>query len=310
MLLRSLWGQGIKNTVATAFIVLGITLTGCSKPAAMNEVKYTDEAVTVPPTASSPQDRTGTVGGQPANPETTAGVPQLAYDYSYGFQGSAKGVDALRLADQAACERAGPVECQMLASTSDSNRDADLVNKSLELRVSPAWLKRWQGGLDASVSKAHAHITEESISSEDLSLQIVDIDARLKNKLALRDRLQTIIRTSNGKIADLVEAENQLSQVQSDIDSAQSQLTVMRKRVATVHLSLSYHSEAAATSNSVFAPVADALGGILRNMMLMVSILITIAAFVVPLALIVVPVIWWVMKRRKAKAATKDSAGS
>jgi len=292
----------MKNAIAaTGLVFVATLLTACSKPPALHESSYTDEAVNVEVAA---QARAG--AASPSVPQAAAGTPQLAYEYSYGFQGSAKGIESLRQADQAACAQAGPAECQMLAVTSDSNTDADVVNKSLELRVSPAWLKRWQNGLEASVSKAHARITQESVSSEDLSLQIVDVSARLKNKTALRDRLQEIIRTSTGKIADLVEAENQLSQVQSDIDSIQSQLAVMQKRVATVRLSLSYRSEAAATSNSVFAPVADAWNGILRNMMLMVSMLITVAAFLVPPAVIVVPLVWWFLKRRKAKKALKD----
>lgn len=293
----------MKSRVILAFVLALAALSACSKPAHLAEAKYTDEKVNADLVAPA---ATGTAGNVPAKPEADAGAPQLAYEYSYGFQGSAKGIETLRQSDQAACAHAGPAECQLLASTSDSNNDADVVNKSLELRVSPAWLKRWQGGLDASVSKAGAHITQESVSSEDLSLQIVDVSARLKNKLALRDRLQEIIRTSNGKIAELVEAENQLSQVQSDIDSTQSQLAVMQKRVATIHLSLSYRSEAAATSNSTFAPVSDAWNGILRNMMLMVSFLITAVAFLVPLAIVVGPPVWWFLKRRKAKAAVKD----
>ncbi|WP_443748093.1 DUF4349 domain-containing protein [Asticcacaulis solisilvae] len=295
----------MKSHANLVLIMALAALPACSKPATITEDKYADEKVNVDLVAPPPPPA-ATGAAAPASPEAMSGAPQLAYDYTYGFQASAKGIEALRQSDQAACAQAGPAECQMLASTSDSNRDADVINKSLELRVSPAWLKHWQGGLEASVSKAHARITQDSVSSEDLSLQIVDVSARLKNKLALRDRLQEIIRTSNGKIADLVEAENQLSQVQSDIDSTQSQLAVMQKRVATVHLSLNYHSEAAATSGSVFAPVSAAWNGVLRNMLLMVSVLITVAAFLVPIAIIAVPVAWWFLKRRKAKAPVKD----
>lgn len=292
----------MKTTFAAAGVILACAaLTACSKPAATSEAKYNPLPMTA---EGAPAD--AKAGASPANSQAMTGVPQLAYDYSYGFQGAARGIESLRQADQGACERAGPVECQVLASTSNSDRDFDFVNKSLELRVSPGWLKRWQGGLDASVSNAHARITQESISSEDLSLQIVDVGARLKNKQALRDRLQEIIRTSHGKISELIEAETQLSQVQSDIESAQSQLAVMQKRVATIHLTLGYHSDAAAASNSVFSPVADAWNGVLRNMMLMVSMLITVMAVLLPLAIIVAPLVWWFLKQRKAKAAAKD----
>ncbi len=295
----------MKHTFAgTAIILAFATLTACSKPAGPGNVKYSPQSVN---TAAAPADAKAGApeGGHPDNPVSGLGVPQLAYSYTYGFQGPAKGIETLRQADQAACERSGPVECQLLASTSNNDRESDTVNKSLELRVSPAWLKRWKSGLDSSVSNAGARVTGESVNSEDLSLQIVDVSARLKNKQALRDRLQAIIRTGNGKIAELIEAESQLSQVQADIESAQSQLAVMQSRVATIHLELNYSSDSGAASNSVFAPVAEAWTGVLRNMMVMVSILITLAAFLIPVAIVAGPVAWWFLKRRKARKTLK-----
>lgn len=298
----------MKNAVAiTAFVLSLVALGACDKPATTTGSRYAPAlAADAAPSSDKVLGGNDEVGAEPEKPQPVAGGPQLAYDYGYSFLGSSKSVETLRQADQAACERAGMAECQMINAISEIYQDSDSGRKSLELRVSPAWLKRWQGGLEASVAKAHARITQERINSEDLSLQIVDVSARLKNKLALRDRLQDIIRTSKGKISDLVEAETQLSQVQADIESAQSQLAVMQKRVATVHLTLDYESEAGSASHSVFAPVTDAWNGILRNMMLMVSLLITAVAFLVPLAIIVVPLVWWFLKRRKAKKALKD----
>ncbi len=291
----------MKTTFAVAAVILACAaLMACSKPAAVSEAKFS------PQPANAPAADAKAGGTSTGNPDVAASVPQLAYDYTYAFQGSAKGIETLRQADQAACERAGPSECQMLASSSNNDHDADFVNRSLELRVSPAWLKRWQGTLQASVSQAHGRITEESISSEDLSLQIVDTAARLKNKQALRDRLQMIIRSGNGKISELIEAENQLAQVQADIESAQSQLAVMQKRVATVHLTLNYRSDAAATSTSIFSPVADAWNGALRNMMVMVSLLITLLAFLLPVAVVAGPPAWWFLKRRKTGTSKTD----
>ena len=298
--------------VATAVILACTGLMACSKPAAMSEAKFNPQAATA--TTAADAQPGATIGGHPGNTtgnsagntDVAASIPQLAYDYSYGFQGSAKGIETLRRADQAACDRAGPSECQMLASTSNSDHDANFVNRSLELRASPTWLKRWQGGLDTSVSQAHVRITEESVSSEDLSLQIVDTAARMKNKQALRDRLQAIIRGGNGKISELIEAESQLAQVQADIESAQSQLAVMQKRVATVHLTLTYRSDAAATSTSIFSPVAEAWNGALRNMMVMVSLLITLMAFLLPVAIVAAPPVWWFLKRRKSETFKTD----
>lgn len=133
------------------------------------------------------------------------------------------------------------------------------------------------------------------------------MDAHIKNKVALRDRLQHIIRTSSGKISDLIEAETQLSAVQQDIDSSQSSLAVMQKRVATVHLTLNYQSRAVAASRGTFSPVNDALKGVIGNMMSVIGFLITLLSFLLPLVLVATPLVWLAWKWRQKQAA-KDQA--
>ncbi len=278
-------------------------LAGCQKPAARSE------DVASPPMEMA--ERGGAPEAEPADAaaggasEAALRVPQLAYDYSYGFSASAASLEALVKADQAACNRAGVLECQMISMTSNNDRDAAYVNKTLELRVTPTWLKTWQGQLEANVAKAHGRIVSQSVSSEDLSLQIVNTTAHIQNQQALRDRLIQIIKGSTGKIADLVEAETQLAKVQEDIDASQSALAVMQKRVATTHLTLSYQSEAVAASQGTFAPVVDACKNILRNMMGMVGILITLVSYLAIPALIFVPLVLWLLKRRKARKDAK-----
>ncbi|MFT4075834.1 MAG: DUF4349 domain-containing protein [Asticcacaulis sp.] len=279
---------------------IALTLGGCTpKPA--TEEGFAEEKVNVDLVAPP-----GPVDAANAKPPADApsGAPQLAYDYAYGFSASAKGIETLITADQAACAKAGPGVCQVISLSANNNPDSSYVRKTLELRVTPQWLTAWQGNLDSGLRKVGGHLTSQNVTSEDLSLQIVDTDAHLKNKLALRDRLLTIIQSHPGKVADLVEAETQLSQVQSEIDSAQSSLAVLRKRVATTHLTLTYESEAAAASNGTFRPVTNALRNILNNMMQMVGALITIAAFLLPLAVVLTPAIWlfsrW-WKNRKSR---------
>lgn len=286
--------------VATTAIVMVFALAGCgAKPAADSAAsggaaRYAPAAAdTVPP---SPQ-------------AAAISIPQLAYDYSYGFAASPDGVESLIKADQAACDRAGPAECQMISLDADNNRDAGYVHKTLELRVTPQWLKAWQGGLAASLKQAHARQTAQNVTSEDLSLQIVDSQAHIKNQEVLRDRLAEIIKTSPGKVSDLVDAEQRLADVQAEIDSAQSALAVMQKRVATSHLTLTYESEQAAASNGTFAPVTEAFKSILRNMMMVFGIMIQIASVLIPIAIVAGPILWFLLKlqgKRKAQAPKVD----
>ncbi len=286
-----------------AFALLCLLAAGCNARPSADVATYSDEKVKVdllaPP---KPAD-----AAAPSPQADVVSLPQLAYDYTYGFAASPDNVETLIKSDQAACDRAGPVDCQMISLSADNNRDAGYVHKTLELRVTPQWLKTWQGGLDAGLKQAHARITSQNVTSEDLSLQIVDSEAHIKNQEALRDRLTEIIKTSSGKVSDLVDAEQQLAQVQEEIDSAQSALAVMQKRVATSHLTLTYESEQAAASNGTFAPVTDALKSVLRDMMTVFGVLIHLFAVLIPLAIVGVPIAWLVLKWRARRKAQKDA---
>ena len=247
-------------------------------------------------------DKAGVPGAPAANdPAAALAVPQLAYDYSYDFMAPPQGADALMRADQATCESAGPAQCQIVSLTANNNSDEGFSARTLELRVTPAWLKTWQGGLDNGLKQAHGRISAQHVTSEDLSLQIVDSQAHIKNQEALRDRLADIIRTSPGKISDLIDAEKQLSDVQADIDASQSALAVMQKRVATSHLTLNYQSAMSSAPSGLFAPITDALHGSLRAMISVIGFLITATAFLLPFA-VIGGAVWWLFFRGKRKA--------
>ncbi len=272
-----------------------LAVTTCSKPA--------PDATGAPATA--PKLSAADAGSGAAK---AISVPQLAYDYSYGFTASTANTETLLKADQAVCDRGGVTQCQMESLTVDADNAAGFTEKTLELRVTPDWLKTWQAGLAAELTQSHGKISEQKVSSEDLSLQVVDTEAHLKNKEALRDRMLEIVHTGKGKLSDLIDVENQLSQVQTDIDATQSALAVMQKRIATVHLTLTYRGDAAPAVDSAFAPVTGALKSSLGVTMQVVALIISLIAAVLPVALLALPAFWLVRKRMAGAAKSPPPA--
>lgn len=82
-------------------------------------------------------------------------------------------------------------------------------------------------------------VTSKSISSEDVTAKYVDIDARVKNKEVLRDRLQKLLDKAKD-VKDILMIERELNRVQSDIDSMKAQLKSMKGQadLATVYVNL------------------------------------------------------------------------
>ena len=162
-----------------------------------------------------------------------AGPPMLAYSYSYGLELPHQRVDPLRRRHEEACAKAGYRVCQVV-STSISDQGNGAIRGDLTIRATPAWLGTFRAALEGDAEGAGGRIETSDVSSEDLSREIVDTEAQLRAKLTLRDRLQALLAGRPGRLSDLLAVERELARVQAEIDSAQSQLTVMRARVADV----------------------------------------------------------------------------
>jgi hypothetical protein len=106
---------------------------------------------------------------------------------------------------------------------------------SVTLRVPVASLKPAMASLEA-IGK----VTSRSVSSEDVTEQYVDIDARLKTMVALRDRLRGLLDKAQD-VKDVLAIEKELGRVQADIDSMQARLKALKGKVdlASVDVSIS-----------------------------------------------------------------------
>lgn len=82
-------------------------------------------------------------------------------------------------------------------------------------------------------------VTYRSIEGEDVTGQYIDVEARLKNKIVLRDRLKQLLEKAAG-VKDILSIETELNRVQADIDSMEGRIKSLRGQVdyATVTLNL------------------------------------------------------------------------
>jgi len=87
-------------------------------------------------------------------------------------------------------------------------------------------------------------VRERTVSAEDLTSNITDSSARLRNLRQTEADIRKIMDRS-GTIAQVLEAENQLSQVREQIETLESDLKLMHTRVSYATISISVESEAA-----------------------------------------------------------------
>lgn len=187
----------------------------------------------------------------------------LAYSYSMGIEAPKSRIGDLVAAHQAKCAAAGPSLCQVLGSSVNTYGD-DQVSGYLNLRAEPAWLERFRADVASDAEKGGGKLVSNAVSTEDLTQFIVDSEARLEAKKALRDRIKNLLETREGSLTDVLAAERELANVQADIDAMTASLAAARARVAMSALSVSYQSDPE-TSVSMWKPLAEAFGGFGRN---------------------------------------------
>ncbi len=80
--------------------------------------------------------------------------------------------------------------------------------------------------------------SDRTVAARDVTDQVFDLEARLQNKRALRERLRHLL-SSTATLQEILAVEDQLARVQTDIDTLEGQLERLRTDVAMAHVSLS-----------------------------------------------------------------------
>ena len=292
-----------------ALVLTALILASCGRPAeapAAPEVAA-DAAAKLSQNASEPA--AASRGGAPAPaPIAPPSAPMLAYSYDYRIAAAPKAVRALVARHEAACVAAGAALCQVTASNVAAVGEGD-VRGSLTLRAEPGWLRKFRDGLAREAHDAGGEVVSAGATSEDLTRQIVDTEAALRAKTTLRDRLQSLLATRPGKLSELLELEQALSGVQQQIDATQSELAVMRPRVATSALQITYESTGIAGAPGAWTPLTRALGDTGAMLAGSLGALVRIVVTAAPWALVIGALLWLLRKslpRRKPKSPKAD----
>jgi len=236
---------------------------------------------------------------QPAG-EGPAPVLYLAYTYGLGIEAPSARVPALMDAHVQACQEAGARLCQIISSSRSGDPESSMQGE-LSLRAEPQWLRTFMGGIAAQVDDVGGRIDRQTTGAEDLTRQIVDTEARLRAQTTLRDRLQELLRSRPGRLADLLEVERELARVQGEIDAVQSHLAVMRTRVAMSELNIHYHSAPRPIGSDTMQPLRHAFADFLGVIVAGFAGIVYLIAGLIPIAVVVAPLVWLLLRWRKRR---------
>ncbi len=250
-------------------------------------------------------------GSDASAPEPAPGEPAayLAYRYDYTVRLPGAALAGLHGAHVAACEAAGLNQCQVVHA-STQNAGTENARANLRLRAAPAWIAGFRAGLAGELEGAGGSVISEQTGVEDLTTQIVDGEARLRARVALRDRLQAMLEQREARLEELIQVERELARVQADIESRESVIAALRLRVSMSELSVNYQPQLTPVSRSNFDPVREAIDTMSRTFAESLGALIGFLAGLAPWLVLIIPGAWlirrWLRKgleRRRARKA-------
>jgi hypothetical protein len=244
----------------------------------------TEEAATkeAGDTATAPAE--ASADGELAALSERPGIPltltKMAYAFHLGFRLAGEDLVPLQQEHADMCEALGPMNCQIVQMSSSGEIGED-IRGELQLAVAADKARGFAKVLSGAATQAGAEAFRANIQGEELSKTIVDTEARLRSRIALRDRLLEVLETRRGKVEELVEAERSVAAVNEEIDAAQSWLREQQGRVAFSRMTISY--ETANPGGSFLGPIESAIGSLGSIFGVLIAVLIVLGAILVPL---------------------------
>jgi hypothetical protein len=281
-----------------------IVLAGCS-PANDKAEEYSTETA---PAAEAPADAAATSVGEAAaparmvapRPAPLAPVAQIAYAYSYALSLPRDRGAEVMSRHELACVSAGPGFCQVISAQADwTAREAA---GRLELRGQPEWINRFRSGLALDAQNAGGRLDEAVTDGEDVTRDIDTAATGARTTASLAERIRQLQARTGGTMAQRLEIERDLAELQQQYDAQQIELRALNDRVQSARLTLDYRQGGVMAADSPTRPVARALGDAFGLSMGMLAILITVGSVMLPIV-VIGGAVWWAVRRRKPASA-------
>ncbi len=242
-----------------------------------------------------------------AGSEAPQSAQYIAYAYAVGLRLPVSAIEPTIRAHTEACTAAGPSVCIVTNSWLNAYSE-DQANGQLQIRAAPAWIESFLGRLEAETAAARGEIVNRQTTAEDLTVSIVDTDARLNAQLLLRQRLEDLLSNRPANLGELLETQRELARVNGEIDSLKSTLAAFRQRIDMSQLSISYETKIDPLSQGALSPISDAFNSFFYNLSQAVAAVITAFAIGLPWLLLIGVLLWiwlrliWPRIRRKKPA--------
>ncbi|MDK2122575.1 DUF4349 domain-containing protein [Parachitinimonas caeni] len=271
---------------------------GQKKSEAMPEVGRTapmtvaESSQPAPPPAAAEQQARGAAGGSP----DSAAPRYLAIRHEIELETDAAKVEPLwRSLQIRVAEQGGDIINARL-----SRSDLRSPTATLSLRLPPTRVDGFLKQLEGS-----ATIVDQHTNSEDKTIEVVDVEARLKNLTEARDRLRRMQSEKTGKLSDVLEVDKALTDTQSQLDSLTSQRKVLAAETSKIRLDLTLHTPRSIGEASALEPLRHAWRNLGHVFFSSFGTVLEFLAAILPWLALFTPIVIWWRRRKRARQAIR-----
>jgi len=183
-----------------------------------------------------------------------------------------------------------------------------------------ATLRVPEAGFDAVFDQLEGlgKVTNIQTELEDITMQYVDLESRLKNQKAQEERLTEILDMAD-TVEDVLEIEKELSRVRGEIESMSARLTRLKDQVTYATINITLREETVPTGtvsphafHNLGNRISEAFVGSINFILNAVSGLIVLLTALIPalVILLIIGAIIWLVVRRQVKKRSLNSEQS
>ncbi|WP_197528604.1 DUF4349 domain-containing protein [Aeoliella mucimassa] len=145
--------------------------------------------------------------------------------------------------------------------------------------------------------------------TQDVTEEYVDLEARIRSKQKLEQRVLELLDSNKGEIKDVIEVERELSRVRTEIEQMEGRLRYLTDRAELTTVTLSIREEKNYTppqapkfGTELANTFQDSANGLLTFGKNLLLVLTACAPWLVVVLVVVAP--WWVWRRRRKQAGS------
>lgn len=151
----------------------------------------------------------------------------------------------------------------------------------------------------SDISKGVSYFDNKEISSQDVTEEYIDIDARLKAKKILEARYLELLKKAN-KVSEMLEIEAQLSAIREEIEAKEGQLRYMQSQISMSTITIEFYKTVANEGGATISYGSKIWNAITSGFNSISSFFIGLLS-IWPFLIILAAAVYYIRKRFKKK---------